>query len=211
MSGVKIGSKLYPLSTPFSRPLFLHTTSIYVHIYISTHSIRPCYATRTRTRTSLYHHITYEVTVTRRTQLYLYNERTKLFTTSEPWHSTRDSSSTRLEITRCPIISRSLHKSSRGDWFAEEKSSRRSRWNEDGRFSLLAHSPNERTNELHRDERTPPPPQRHGSSSLPQPRSNPRLITRGSHSLLLTRILDARSPLVCRIFSFLPPLDVSSR
>lgn len=54
-----------------------------------------------------------------------------------------------------------------------------------------------------------------GDCSLPQPRSNPRPTTRGSLLLLIaTRILDTRSPLVCRIFSSRPPPspspDVSS-
>lgn len=55
-------------------------------------------------------------------------------------------------------------------------------------------------------------PQMRGDCSLPQSRSNPRPITRGSFLLLLlTRIaVDTRSPLVCpRIFSFFaspPPL-----
>lgn len=45
-----------------------------------------------------------------------------------------------------------------------------------------------------------------GDCSLPQPRSNPRPTTRGSLLLLIaTRILDTRSPLVCRIFSSRPP------
>lgn len=62
---LKTASKL--LSTPFSRPLSLHDIHIYVHIYISTHSIGPCYATRTR---QLHCTIfTYAVTVTRRTHI----------------------------------------------------------------------------------------------------------------------------------------------